>query len=76
MAPMMNMIASLVESLGLWKVWSLCFGGFAQVRKAWGQGIEDGITLSGEFEFILEAPWPNNFQAWGHLPFLYIGKYM
>mmetsp|Transcript_55186 Transcript_55186/g.103455 ORF Transcript_55186/g.103455 Transcript_55186/m.103455 type:complete len:222 (+) Transcript_55186:63-728(+) len=26
-----------------------------QVRKAWGQGVEDGVTLSGEFEFILEA---------------------
>ncbi|CAL1156254.1 unnamed protein product [Cladocopium goreaui] len=25
------------------------------VRKAWGQGIEDGITMSGQFEFTLEA---------------------
>ena len=25
------------------------------VRKAWGQGVEDGITMSGEFEFTLAA---------------------
>ena len=31
------------------------------VRKAWGQGIEDGITLSGEFEFILEASEKESF---------------
>eukprot|EP00933_Yihiella_yeosuensis_P004373 TRINITY_DN108740_c0_g1_i1.p1 TRINITY_DN108740_c0_g1~~TRINITY_DN108740_c0_g1_i1.p1 ORF type:complete len:365 (-),score=58.38 TRINITY_DN108740_c0_g1_i1:72-1097(-) len=25
------------------------------VRKAWGQGVPDGITLSGEFEFVMKS---------------------
>ncbi|CAE7768452.1 RFC5 [Symbiodinium sp. CCMP2592] len=27
----------------------------AEVRKAWGQGIEEGITMSGQFEFTMQA---------------------